>query len=162
MPNPVTSVRVAPRDRDLLKKVVGLLNAGQGDRLRDLLGDLDGAALGPYRSADAALTDAVARLVAQLDPEEIWLFGSRARGDHAQDSDFDLLVVLPDGLPPGSYTLRAVQRPLLGGGAPVDVFPVARSAFDTDPSALGGIVALVRAEGRCLYRRLAREAGQAA
>ena len=29
---------------------------------------------------------------------EIWLFGSRGRGDHTQNSDYDLLVVFPDKL----------------------------------------------------------------
>jgi hypothetical protein len=155
-------VRVAPQNRDVLKKVVALLNAGQGERLRGLLEDLDGTSLGPYRSADAAIADAVGRLVAQLDPDEVWLFGSRARGDHGPHSNIDLLVVLPDGLPPESYTLRAGRRPLLGGGAPVDVFPVARHAFDADPSALGGFVGTARSEGRCLYRRLPQERSQAA
>lgn len=76
--------------------------------------------------------------------------------------DFDLLVVLPDGLAPESYTLRAARRPLPGGGAPVDVFPVARAAFETDPGALGGLVAVARAEGRRLYRKVLRNGTQAA
>jgi hypothetical protein len=37
------------------------------------------------------------RLVqARLHPVDVWLFGSRARGDHQLDSDWDLLAVLPD------------------------------------------------------------------
>jgi hypothetical protein len=153
MPNPVTSVRVAREHRDLLKRVVALLNAGQAETVRRLLEQDGEPPLGPYRSADAAIADAVHRLVAQLDPDEIWLFGSRARGDHRPDSDIDLLVVLPDGLDRERCTLRAARRPLLGGGAPVDVLPVARRAFDTDPTALGGLVGIARAEGRRLYRR---------
>jgi len=31
-------------------------------------------------------------------PLEIWLFGSRARGEAVADSDWDLLVVVPDEL----------------------------------------------------------------
>ena len=42
------------------------------------------------------LDTAVRRLVAALRPERIYLFGSRARGDADQDSDFDLLVVVPE------------------------------------------------------------------
>jgi uncharacterized protein len=152
MPSPVTSVRVAPENRDILKRVVALLNAGRADHLRRLLEDTGKAPVGPYRSAEAAVTDTVHRLVAQLDPDEVWLFGSRARGDHRPDSDIDLLVVLPDGLPPGGYTLQAARRPLLGGGAPVDVFPVSRRAVESDPDALGGLVAVAKAEGRRLYR----------
>jgi predicted nucleotidyltransferase len=33
-------------------------------------------------------------------PDCIWLFGSRARGDNAPDSDWDLIVALPDDAPP--------------------------------------------------------------
>lgn len=32
-------------------------------------------------------------------PEAIWLFGSRARGDNRDGSDWDLLMVLPDDCP---------------------------------------------------------------
>ncbi|MBZ9738413.1 nucleotidyltransferase domain-containing protein [Mesorhizobium sp. CO1-1-4] len=32
----------------------------------------------------------------RLNPDSIWLFGSRARGDHRPDSDWDILVALPD------------------------------------------------------------------
>jgi len=160
MSSPVTSVRVAPENRDILRWVVALLNAGRADHLRRLLADVGKPPVGPYRSADAAVSDAVHRLVAQLDPEEIWLFGSRARGDHRPDSDIDLLVVLPDGLPPESYTLRAARRPLLGGGAPVDVFPLAHRDFKTDPEALGGLAGVARAEVRRLYQ--AHRVGQGA
>jgi predicted nucleotidyltransferase len=30
----------------------------------------------------------------------VWLFGSRARGDHRPDSDWDILVALPDNADP--------------------------------------------------------------
>lgn len=33
---------------------------------------------------------------ARLSPLDVWLFGSRARHDHRDDSDWDLLAVLPD------------------------------------------------------------------
>ena len=44
--------------------------------------------------AEARLNEAVRRLVAALQPERIYLFGSRARGDFDADSDWDLLVVV--------------------------------------------------------------------
>jgi hypothetical protein len=164
MPKPVTSVRVAPGHRDVLRRVVRLIDAGRADELRRALDGLEGAAgeapLGPYRSAEAAIEDALFRLIVHLDPEEVWLFGSRARGDHRPDSDIDLLVVLPDGLERERYTLRAANRPLRGGGAAVEVFPVAWRAFEDDPEALGGLAAAAKAEGRRLYkaRRLIRRA----
>ncbi|KMO19817.1 nucleotidyltransferase domain-containing protein [Methylobacterium platani] len=50
------------------------------------------------RRADVpeALKPLVARIVRDAAPLGIWLFGSRARGEARADSDWDLLVVLPD------------------------------------------------------------------
>lgn len=39
-------------------------------------------------------------LRARLHPESIWLFGSRARGDNRPDSDWDIVVALPDHADP--------------------------------------------------------------
>jgi len=40
------------------------------------------------------LAGAVSRLVDVLHPEQIWVFGSHARGAATEDSDVDLLVVV--------------------------------------------------------------------
>ena len=37
--------------------------------------------------------DMVCAIVAAADPEQVLLFGSRARGDHREHSDVDLIVV---------------------------------------------------------------------
>jgi uncharacterized protein len=39
-------------------------------------------------------------LKSRLRPDTIWLFGSRARGDNWPDSDWDILVALPDDAEP--------------------------------------------------------------
>lgn len=46
-----------------------------------------------------ALNEYVHRLLAQQGPEvvEVWLFGSKARGDFDCDSDLDVLVILSNG-----------------------------------------------------------------
>ena len=41
----------------------------------------------------------LACVVDAWDPLEIWLFGSRARGDAREHSDWDLLVIVPDDAP---------------------------------------------------------------
>ncbi len=38
----------------------------------------------------------VKQIVAKVDPVAIYLFGSRARGDADEDSDYDLMIVIPD------------------------------------------------------------------
>lgn len=53
----------------------------------------------PGNLASAPLERAIARVVQTMRPEAIYLFGSRARGDADADSDYDLLVIVPDDAP---------------------------------------------------------------
>ncbi len=48
---------------------------------------------------ESALGTAVRRIVERFDPDEVILFGSRARGDARKDSDYDLLIVGPSDDP---------------------------------------------------------------
>ena len=38
----------------------------------------------------------VQRILIGMKADEVWVFGSRARGDFHSDSDLDLLVLIPD------------------------------------------------------------------
>jgi predicted nucleotidyltransferase len=107
-------------------------------------------ALGPFRDQAAALSFIVARLVAFLKPEEIWLFGSRARGDHRPDSDIDILVVLADG---ASLDHRRAYEPVMASGLACDVVPCRMSDFLAEQREPGTISARAVGEGRRLYRR---------
>lgn len=50
--------------------------------------------IGPLSPQESLLyQEIVRRIVAVADPDQIILFGSRARGDHRPDSDVDLLVI---------------------------------------------------------------------
>ena len=51
-------------------------------------------------SDDQVLTELVRRLREAFQPERIYLFGSKARGEAGPDSDYDLLVVVPDEASP--------------------------------------------------------------
>jgi len=53
---------------------------------------------------DPAVEIAAARLAEATDAEEVLLFGSRARGDHDDSSDWDLCVILPDDVEWGRFT----------------------------------------------------------
>ena len=64
-------------------------------------------------SVDARLQPAIEGIVALVHPEAVLLFGSRARGDSDETSDWDLFVVLPDDAPPGD---RQAVRAASGGG----------------------------------------------
>lgn len=58
----------------------------------------------PVVPAPEEIATLVRRVRDQLRAEEVWLFGSRARGDHRPDSDWDLLAVLPDDAPEESMS----------------------------------------------------------
>jgi hypothetical protein len=46
------------------------------------------------------LGEIVRRLIKAYEPDRIYLFGSTARGDSGPDSDYDLMVVVPDDARP--------------------------------------------------------------
>lgn len=94
---------------------------------------------GSFSSEEEALREVVARLARVLDPEEIWLFGSRAEGRNQPDSDFDLLVVtkVVDG--EAGFDYGAVYAPIKGLGVGCDVVPCRADDFEqerSDPTSL--------------------------
>lgn len=85
----------------------------------------------------------------ELHPEEIWLFGSRARGTHGPDSDWDLLVVVPDDVDPDAL----VERPRLVRlrRARVEVFLVRREEFQKARSIVGTLSHIAATQGRRIH-----------
>lgn len=151
---PVQSVRAAPEHRDILRGVAEWLKRGEADQLRRLLRDAGARPVGPFRSEAAALGFLRDRLVSALQPRMIWLFGSRARGEAREDSDFDLLVVLPDGLPDLAYSHASVAEPVVASGLAHDVVPCRWSTFVAGRDRDSGLVAMAAREGRLLYADL--------
>lgn len=149
---PVQSIRAVPEHREVLQAVADLLRQGREQEVRHLLEDASARSVGPFRDEAAALAFLRDRLVASLRPRMVWLFGSRARGDGRPDSDFDLLVVLPDGLPEASYGHKAVAAPLVACGLSFDVVPCAWSDFIIDREVDGSLVNRAVTEGRLLYQ----------
>lgn len=114
---------------------------------------LPSANTGSYASESLALEGIVARLVDQLDPEYIWLFGSRAEGRQRPDSDFDLLVVTKreDGELASDYD--HVYRPVMGTGVGCDVLPCPIDDFVRELQNPVSMVSQIRDKGVKLYDR---------
>jgi len=97
------------------------------------------------------LQEIVDRLAQGLRPERIYLFGSRARGQAGEDSDVDLLVVVPDSDLP-RHRREAFSYDLLWGlTVPVDVIVLTRAEFQRAGRVKTSLATRVQAEGQVLY-----------
>ena len=107
--------------------------------------------VGRYTSEDAALKGVVARLVEELDPQAIWLFGSRARGTHRPDSDFDLLAVAKENGRFGSNDYVKTFRAAGGLGVDCEVVPCSKEDFDEAATLETSFVSQIIKQGRLLF-----------
>jgi predicted nucleotidyltransferase len=101
--------------------------------------------------SEQRLADAVRRLTAAYRPERIYLFGSHARGDAGPDSDYDLLVVVPDSAPLERRGGRLAYAALRGTGTAADVLVQSKSYFESRLHLPASLPATVLREGRLLY-----------
>src|SRR5690348_3959414 len=92
---------------------------------------------------EALLAEAVRRLVEALQPERIYLFGSRARGDAHADSDYDLLVVVPEAHDSTLHLSQRAYGSLHGVQLPVDVLVMTRTEFEEWIPAVASLSATV-------------------
>ncbi len=97
------------------------------------------------------LDDILDRLVRELEPEQVYLFGSRARGDAYPDSDFDILIVVTESPLPGYARDRLALRALRGIRVPVDTIVLTREEFDRKRDVVSSLPATVEREGKLLY-----------
>src|SRR5436309_15758922 len=79
---------------------------------------------------DPVLDEIVRRLIKFYQPERIYLFGSRARGDVGADSDYDLMVVVPDDASRQRHRSGLACQVLRGRGRAADVLVCTRTFFD--------------------------------
>jgi predicted nucleotidyltransferase len=100
---------------------------------------------------DAALAEVVRRLVEAYLPERIYLFGSKARGDAGLDSDYDLMVVVPDDAPLERRRSRLAYEVLWGTGTAADVLVWTRQQFEDRLQVRASLPATVIREGKVLH-----------
>ena len=100
---------------------------------------------------DPKLAEIVRRLVEAYQPERIYLFGSVAREEAGPDSDYDLLVVVPDRAPPERKDSKLAYRVLWGTGAAADVIVWERTRFERRAHVVCSLPATVLREGKVLY-----------
>lgn len=100
---------------------------------------------------DDKLAEAVSRLVSASSPERIYLFGSMARGDSGPDSDYDLLLIVPDDVPDALRNAQLAYRVLWGTGVAADVIVQRRCYFESRKHIQSSLPATILREGKLLY-----------
>ncbi len=95
----------------------------------------------------------VRRVVEAVDPVAIYLFGSRARGDAREDSDYDLLVVVPDDFPAERTRPSDAFALVEGRRIPIDIALVRRSRFAERSRKVGTLSFEVSQDGIAVYER---------
>jgi predicted nucleotidyltransferase len=112
-------------------------------------------------SLDAISLDETARAVVNatasaIDPDQIILFGSRARGEATADSDIDLLVIMRQRFDAGHSRrelLRRARRALHGYRIPVDILVYSRDEVDAWGASPNHIIGRSLREGVTVYAR---------
>jgi predicted nucleotidyltransferase len=112
----------------------------------------------PERSTMQAVTPEimngiVRRLVAEFDPEQIILFGSRAWGTPHEDSDVDLLVIVGDTEERELAMAVRAHRCMRGIPEPMDLLVKTRKDVDWFAGVPASLEAEILERGKVLYGR---------
>ena len=102
-------------------------------------------------TSEGILGEIVRRLTARFPAERIYLFGSRARDDDGEDSDYDILLVLRETSTPRYRREQEAFRALCGLGVAKDVLVFTRDEFERGSTVVTSLPATVEREGRLLY-----------
>jgi len=97
------------------------------------------------------LEEAIERLKKEFQPEEIYLFGSHAWGTPSEDSDVDLMVIVPSSDERHIRRMQRAQRCLRGIGFAKDVLVNTRAQFDRYRDLSASLPYKIFQEGRKLY-----------
>ena len=95
----------------------------------------------------------LARIVARYHPEQVWLYGSRARGDARPDSDWDLFIVAPDETDERDLSPVAAAELRKGAGVYADLISCRASEFYEDRAVVNTLCNEVVCDGVLIYER---------
>lgn len=101
--------------------------------------------------SEALLSAAAQRLAMAAPVEKIILFGSRARGDHNSDSDFDLCVILDDAIPVGVYTPVSLWKAVAGIDLPIQIVAIRSGVFEIAKRDINSVSYDIDNDGLVIY-----------
>ncbi|WP_429885986.1 nucleotidyltransferase domain-containing protein [Geoalkalibacter halelectricus] len=102
------------------------------------------------RSKDELLVEILRRILQITHPLQVVLFGSAARKQMQSHSDFDLLVIVPNGQH-RRHTTQAIYQNLVGVGFAADIIVVTEADVERYRQTPGLIIKSALDEGITLY-----------
>jgi predicted nucleotidyltransferase len=100
------------------------------------------------------------RLIEQIDPVAIYLFGSRGRGDSWRDSDYDLMVVLRNRFAENTGPIPRFRLTARSEQIDANVFLSQESAYAWRRHEVGTLEYEAEIDGVELYPKFGRRAGE--
>ena len=100
---------------------------------------------------DSKLLEIVRCLIEAYSPEKIYLFGSHAREEADPDSDFDLMLIVPDDAPAECRRSHLAYERIWEVGTAADILVCTNSHFHSRLNIPGSLPAVVSREGRVIY-----------
>lgn len=97
------------------------------------------------------LQEITQRLVAELKPEKVILFGSHAWGKPNEDSDLDLLVIVPESNEVPTKRSTRAHRSLRGIMVPMDILVHTHAEVERHSRVYASLISEVLERGRVLY-----------
>jgi predicted nucleotidyltransferase len=97
------------------------------------------------------LHEVTARLAAEFQPEQVWLFGSHAWGNPNDESDLDLLVVVGQSSDTPVRRSQRAHRCLRGLGVAKDILVKTRAEFERYRDVQSSLEAEILKHGRLIY-----------
>ncbi|MGA3028346.1 MAG: nucleotidyltransferase domain-containing protein [Bryobacteraceae bacterium] len=107
--------------------------------------------LAPPSADDLILAEVVRRLRELYHPEQIYLFGSTARGESGPDSDYDLMVVVPDSMPVSLRDSGRAYKAIWRLGVASDVLVWTHSDFTERLPLKASLPSTIAREGKLIY-----------
>lgn len=104
---------------------------------------------------------AAKRLTRAAHAEAVLLFGSRARGDHRPDGDWDLCLILPDEIRPQQFTPSKLWALLSDIDASIQVHPLRRSVFEANKHVVGSLSHEIDRDGYIICEACTRSSSDA-
>jgi len=102
------------------------------------------------RACSKSINDLVHRIVTEIHPLRILVFGSAARGETEKYNDIDLLVVMPEGTH-RRRTAQLLYRNIRGFGIPFDIVVATPSDLEKHKDNIGLIYSSILKEGKEVY-----------